>query len=146
MKVIFLKNVKGVGKTHDIKDVSDGYAQNFLIPKGIAVRATEEKIKEIESGKKVVQEQDQKRFNELKQLLQQILQTGELVFSDHSHANGRLYRAITAQEISHLFRTQHNLFVAKDLIINYNPIHEPGIHEIMLGDKNQTITYRVRVI
>jgi large subunit ribosomal protein L9 len=46
MKVIFLKDVKGHGRKNEIKDVNDGYAQNFLLPQGVVVRATEAKIKE----------------------------------------------------------------------------------------------------
>ena len=44
MKIIFLKDVKGVGQRDALKDVSDGYALNFLIPQGLAVQATPDKI------------------------------------------------------------------------------------------------------
>lgn len=51
MKVIFLKDVKNVGRIHEIKDVSDGYAKNFLLPNGLAKTATPSSVKEIEAKK-----------------------------------------------------------------------------------------------
>lgn len=51
MKVVFLKDVKGQGKTGDIKEVSDGYARNFLLPKGFAVVADNKALNEIEGRK-----------------------------------------------------------------------------------------------
>ena len=51
MRVILLKDVKSIGRKDDIKNVSDGYARNFLIPKGLAIPATPSAIKQVEAGK-----------------------------------------------------------------------------------------------
>lgn len=146
MKVVFIKTLKGTAKLHDVKEVADGYAQNFLIPNGYVVRATDEKIKEVANGKQLIAETDQRKFNELKDLLHRISQTSSIVFKDHPHAKGRLYNAVTVQEICHAFQTQHNIFITKNTILDYEPIHETGEHEIVLGDKKQSIIYRISVI
>ena len=54
MKVIFLKDVSRVGKKHDIKEVNDGYAVNFLFPRKFAVMATAQSLAELERNKKEV--------------------------------------------------------------------------------------------
>ena len=51
MRVVFLQDVKGVGKKRDIKDISDGYAKNFLIPRGLAKIADEKTVKNVEKEK-----------------------------------------------------------------------------------------------
>jgi ribosomal protein L9 len=48
MKVIFLQDVKGQGKQGEVKEVADGYARNYLIPKGLAVEATKARMKEVQ--------------------------------------------------------------------------------------------------
>ncbi len=146
MKVVFIKPLKGVGKLHDVKEVSDGYAQNFLIPKGYAVRATDNLLNTIELDKKYNLENEQRHAQELRNLLEVIKKTEKITISDHPHAKGRLYSAVTAQEICHAFHTQHQIFIQKNIILNYEPIHETGDYEITLGDKKQSIVYRVSVI
>ena len=58
MKVIFLEDVRNVGKKYDIKDVSDGYARNFLFPNKLAETATPEAIKKLESMKAAHEKED----------------------------------------------------------------------------------------
>ena len=66
MRVILLKEVKGLGKIFDVKNVSDGYARNFLIPKGLAKIADENSIKELESRKSTLKNQHEKETEKLK--------------------------------------------------------------------------------
>ena len=61
MKILLLKDVANVGQRHDIKEVNDGFARNFLFAKKLAVRATDERIKEMEAHK---QDQKQKQIGE----------------------------------------------------------------------------------
>ena len=58
MQVVFLQDVKGVGKKRDIKEVSEGYAKNFLIPRGLAKIADEKTIKNIEKEKVSIKMQE----------------------------------------------------------------------------------------
>lgn len=146
MKVVFIKPLKGTAKLHDVKEVSDGYAQNFLIPKGYAVVATQAIMNNIETEKKYVLENEHKHAQELQQLLSAISATQKITITDHPHAKGRLYNAVTAQEISHAFHVQHNIFVPKQLLSHYEPIREVGDHHVIIGDKKQSVTYLISVI
>ncbi|MDB4984563.1 MAG: ribosomal protein [Patescibacteria group bacterium] len=146
MKVIFTKTVKGKGKQGDVKEVSDGYALNFLIPSGSAIKATTEAVTKVENEKVSTKQADEKKESELKDLLYKISKTDSITISGHPHSKQTLFQAITAQEIATAIHSQHDIFISKDLILDYkNPIKETGEHSIQIGDKKQHISYQVKV-
>jgi large subunit ribosomal protein L9 len=99
MKVLLIKDVKGLGKAGEIKNAKDGYARNFLIPKGFAKLATPEVIKDWEEEQKRKQEELQKELAELNKLKERIENT-TLVIKHKLGANGQLYGAITNKEVA----------------------------------------------
>ena len=145
MKVIFIKNVKGKGKINDIKEVSDGYALNFLIPSGSVIKATDEAIAKIKAGQQLQTETQEREDAKVKQLLADIAKTKSVTLTGHAHdSKGNLYQAVTAQEICHGIMTSHNLFITKDYVLDYiKPIKTVGQHQVTLGSKKQKITYTV---
>jgi len=147
MKVVFIKNVKNIGKKDEVKEVSDGYAQNFLIPSGAAIRATNEIIAKIEVSKQVASQTEAEKESALKKLLADLDKTKSVTLSGHAHAKGHLYQAITAQEISHAIKEQHNIFIGKEFILDYEkPIKEVGETKIKVGTKKHAISYSVKVL
>lgn len=147
MKVVFLKNVKGVGKKDEVKEVSNGYAQNFLIPSGSAIRATDEIVARITADQQHHAQQDRRREDDLKALLARLARTGSVTISGHAHSKGHLYQGITAQEIARAIKESHGLFIPKDLVIHYDrPIKETGEHTVRIGDKEHSIEYLVNVL
>jgi large subunit ribosomal protein L9 len=99
MKVLLIKDVKGLGKAGEIKNAKDGYARNFLIPKGFAKLATPEVIKEWEEEQKRKEAELQAeiaKLNELKEKIENI----SLVIKHKLGANGQLYGAITNKEVA----------------------------------------------
>lgn len=147
MKVVFLKNVKGIGKKDEIKEVADGYAQNFLIPGGAVVRATEEILSRITENRKQESSQAQEREGQLKKLLGDLEKTVMVHITDHPHdGKGHLYNAVTAQEISHAINAEHKIFIAKDLILGYEkPLKEKGTFELTIGTKQYSVRYQVKI-
>jgi large subunit ribosomal protein L9 len=99
MKVLLIKDVKGLGKAGEIKNAKDGYARNFLIPKGFAKLATPEVIKEWEEEQKRKEEELQKELAKLNELKEKIENT-TLVIKHKLGANGQLYGAITNKEVA----------------------------------------------
>lgn len=98
MKVIFLKDLKGQGKKGEIKDVSDGYAINFLIKKGYALRKTEGSLNKLNEEIKESQELDLKNRNEaiiLKEKLEKIT----LEFKVKAARDGRMFGSISSKQI-----------------------------------------------
>ncbi|ASS97857.1 50S ribosomal protein L9 [Geobacillus thermocatenulatus] len=112
MKVIFLKDVKGKGKKGEIKDVADGYANNFLFKQGLAIEATPANIKALEAQKQKEQRQAaeelanaKKRKEELEKLTVEIpAKAGE---------GGRLFGSITSKQIAEALQAQHGLKLDK---------------------------------
>lgn len=145
MKVIYLKNVKGEAKKDDIREVSDGFALNKLIPQGLAVRATDAAIAQIQAGKQLSAESEAKKDAEMAALLSKLKSTKSITISDHQHAKGRLYNAVTAQEISHAIKNQHNIFIPRELLLDYESKREVGEFEVTIGDKKQSISYTLKI-
>lgn len=115
MKVILKKDVKGSGKTGDIINVSDGYARNFLIPKGIAVEANTTNLNEI-SQKKASQnfriEEEKKAALALKKTVDE--QTVKLTAKGGE--SGKLFGSITTKDIADGLKSQYNVSVEKKKI------------------------------
>ena len=128
MKVICLQDVKGKGKKGEVKEVSDGYARNYLIAKGLAKQATSSNIKEIEA----IEKSEQKRkAEELKnaQVLADKLEQLTVTISTKSGENGRLFGAVTSKQIAEVLEKQ-KVFVDKRKILLDEPIRSLGYTEV----------------
>ena len=99
MKVLLIKDVKGLGKAGEIKNVKDGYARNFLLPKGFAKLATDEVIKSWQEEQKRKEEELKKEISKINELKKKIEKT-TLVIKHKLGANGQLYGAITNKEVA----------------------------------------------
>lgn len=97
MKVIFLKDVKGQGKKGEIKEVSDGYAMNFLIKKGYALRKTEGSLSKLKEEIKESQELDLKNREEALKLKEK-LESLTLNFKVKA-SSGRMFGSISTKQI-----------------------------------------------
>ena len=99
MKVLLIKDVKGLGKAGEIKNAKDGYARNYLIPKGFAKLATDEVIKQWQEEQKKKEEELKKEVAKLNELKEKIENT-KIVIKHKLGANGHLYGAITNKEVA----------------------------------------------
>lgn len=147
MKVILKKNIKGIGKINDVKEVADGYALNFLIPSGSAVRATDDLIHKIKDAQADEARMHQAQEAQLKETLQRIRSSHHVTITAPADNHGHLYQGVTAQEIAHALREQHEIFIPKEYLYDYHkPIKERGDHEVLIGKKDMHVTYQVTVI
>jgi large subunit ribosomal protein L9 len=99
MKVIFLKDVKGKGKKGEVKNVAEGYAHNFLLPKGFAKEATEGNVKTLEVQKKKEQELAAQQLEDAKKLKEDIEQL-TVTIKTKAGEGGRLFGSITSKQIA----------------------------------------------
>ena len=110
MKVIFLQDVKGKGKKGDVKNVADGYAQNFLIKNGLVKEATNASLSTLAGQKKAEEKHNAELLAQAKEL-KEFLEKEETVVTIKAKAgeDGRLFGAIPAKQIAEEFNKTFNL-------------------------------------
>ncbi len=112
MKVIFLKDVKGKGKKGEIKNVADGYAQNFLLKQGLAVEANNANISSLDAQKKKQDKAAAEELAEAKKLKEQLDKiTVELTAK--AGEGGRLFGSITTKQIAEELQKKYSIKIDK---------------------------------
>jgi len=99
MKILLIKDVKGLGKAGEIKNAKDGYARNFLIPKGFAKAATDEVVKQWEEEQKQKAIELQAELEEMNKIKEKI-ENSKIVIKHKLGANGQLIGSVTNKEIA----------------------------------------------
>jgi large subunit ribosomal protein L9 len=129
MKVVLLDDVRGQGKKGELVNVSDGFARNFLFPKKLAKPADNQIIQEIKAKK---DSEDFKRAEEKKQAaaLAEKLKGTVLTYKSTGGADGRLYGAVTAKDISDKLQSELNLSVDKRKIVLNETIKTVGDYDL----------------
>ena len=143
MKVILLKDVKGTGKKGEVKEVSDGYARNFLIKKGVAVEASQANMKELDEKEKSKERKGLIEYEEAV-LLGKQMEEINIQIEVKAGEGGRLFGSITSKEIAEQLKKQKNLDIDKRKILMDEPIRTLGstFVEIKL---HQKVTTKIRV-
>ncbi|MCI5536280.1 MAG: 50S ribosomal protein L9 [Lentihominibacter sp.] len=129
MVVILLKDVKGTGKAGEVVKVSDGYARNRLIPKGLAKEATEGNIRNLEKQKEIA---DEKRAEQKAAAQKQAEKINEITLTIRSKGgeSGKLFGSITSKDIADALQEQENIKVDKKKIVLDSPIKQTGSSEV----------------
>ena len=143
MKVILLKDVKGPGKKGEIKEVSDGYARNFLLKKGAAVEATGTNMKELDEKAKSKERKELIAYEEAV-LLGKQMEEVNIVIEAKAGEGGRLFGSITSKEIAEQLKKQKNIDVDKRKISLDEPIRSLGSRFVDIKI-HQKVTTRIRV-
>lgn len=129
MKVIFLKDVKGQGKKGEIKNVADGYAANFLIPRGLAKAANESNLKQLEHMQEIERKQKAKEKQEAEALAAK-LEAMTLTIRAKAGEGGRLFGSITSKHIADELKKSHKLNIDKRKIVLEEPIRSLGVTRV----------------
>ncbi|WP_027408124.1 50S ribosomal protein L9 [Anoxybacteroides tepidamans] len=146
MKVIFLKDVKGKGKKGEIKNVADGYAQNFLFKQGLAIEATPANLKALEAQKNKEKRQAEEELAKAKQLKER-LETLTVQLSAKAGEGGRLFGSITSKQIAEALQSQHQIKVDKRKIELADAIRALGYTNVPVKlHPEVTATLKVHVI
>ncbi len=131
MKVILKADVKGHGKKGDLINASDGYAKNYLIPKGLAVLADNTSINELETKKSAAQYHKNQEELRAKELAEK-LEGSKITFRLKAGENGKLFGSITAKDIQEQIKAQLHLEVDKKKIVLLDGIKTLGVTEITI--------------
>lgn len=135
MRVLLIKDVKGLGKAGEVKEVKDGYGNNFLIGKGLAKAATDAVLRQWEASKKAKAENEAYEVSQAQALAQE-LEKVKLGISVKIGANGALFGSITKDEIASALKAQKGFEIDKKCL-EYGAIKTPGEYEIIAKLKHQ---------
>lgn len=131
MKVILKADIKGVGKKDQIINASDGYARNFLFPKGLAVPADAGNLNNLKAKNEAQAAQKEKNLENSKKLAEE-LKTKILVIDVKAGSNGKLFGGVTSKEISEALKKQLNVDIDKKKILLNEVIKQEGIFPVDL--------------
>ena len=129
MKVIFNVDVKGQGKKGELKEVSEGYARNFLLPRKLAVEATADnlnayKLKEKAKAAQLAAEKAAALENS------KALESIVVKIAAKAGGAGKLFGAVTSQEIAAALKEQHGISIEKQKIVQSEPIKTYGSFDV----------------
>ncbi|MDD3878875.1 MAG: 50S ribosomal protein L9 [Syntrophomonas sp.] len=129
MKVILKQDVKNLGKAGEIKEVSDGYARNFLIPRGFVEEATKDKVKENEEKRLKLQRKMDKELSDAEKIKDK-LQGKSITVKARAGGVDRLFGAVTSREISEVLQQELGVAIDKKKIELPNPIKQLGEYKV----------------
>jgi large subunit ribosomal protein L9 len=130
MRVILLQDVEKLGKKYDIKEVADGYARNFLIPKGLAKPATEEALKWLETQKEIEAKKAEEDLKKVQEIASAV-DDQEVIIPVKVGEEGQLFESITAQKISEKLK-EIGFDIKKTQIDLAEPIKELGEYPVKI--------------
>lgn len=143
MKVILQADVKGTGKKGEVKEVSDGYARNFLIKKKLAIPADNTSVKELNEKNKSLELKAQKEYEEAIELGKKMEELNITIYSK-SGDGGRLFGSITAKDVAEQIKKEHNIEVDKRKINLDEPIRTLGSTNVEIKI-HKRVTTKMRV-
>ncbi|MFS0559019.1 50S ribosomal protein L9 [Brevibacillus sp. 179-C9.3 HS] len=145
MKVIFLQDVKGQGKKGEVKDLSEGYVRNFLLPKKLVKEATDSNVKTLDAQKRSEEkrkEQEKLDAQELGKKLEELT----VKVAGKAGEGGRLFGAISSKQVAQALEDQFKIKVDKRKL-EMDAIRALGVTQIKVKLHNEvTVTLKVHVV
>ncbi len=145
MKIVLLEDVDKLGYAGDIKEVKDGYAKNYLIPKGLALAATRSNLKLVEEKRRAILRRIEKKIeqaNKIKEALDGI----EIEIKARAGEKGKLFGSVTANEIYEQLKDRVRDLDKKSIRLPEGGIREVGDHVVEIAiyrDIKANVTVKV---
>lgn len=127
MKIILIQDVSNLGKKGDIKEVAEGYARNFLLPRKLAQLATEQTVKDAEIRRKKEAAEQEKTLENMRKLA--AVWKGRAIVLKSNEKKGKLFGSISAKDIAQALEKE-GLNIKYDKIVLENPIKNTGNYEV----------------
>ncbi len=144
MKIVLTQDVPNLGRAGDVKEVADGYARNYLIPRGLAVPATEGRVRMVEEQKQARTAQATRQAQRLAALVERMEQL-TLTFQARAGPTGRLYGSITPADIAEALERELKMPFDRRKILA-DPLRDLGDHTVQVrlsGDRIVTVHVRI---
>ena len=145
MRVILRREVTGLGRPGDVKDVADGYAQNFLLPRGLAVEATAGEMKVLARARDAKRAKQDRAHADAEDLARRLAET-TLVFRLKSGEQGKTFGSVTSKDIADALQREHKVDFDKTKVHLPEPIKSLGVHKVevrLLTDVRPSVTVAI---
>jgi large subunit ribosomal protein L9 len=129
MKIILQKSVDRLGDPGDVAEVADGYARNYLIPRGLAIKAEKGTVRHAESLKRAHEARTKARKGEFEALASQLIQT-PIVVTARAGEEGRLFGSVTAADLAGAVSARLGASIDRKDVHLTEPIRSVGTHEV----------------
>ena len=145
MRVILKAEVRGLGRTGEIKDVADGYARNYLLPKGLAIEATGGELKHLAQERQSEKTKKDRAHQDAEELAKRL---GEvtLVFKLKAGEQGKTFGSVTAKEVADALKKETKADIDKTKILLHEPLRSLGVHRVevrLLSDVRANVTVAI---
>jgi large subunit ribosomal protein L9 len=131
VRVILKREVTGLGRAGDIKDVAGGYAQNFLLPRGLAVEASAGELRRIAQQRASEKAREERAHGEAEALAKR-LESVTLVFKLKAGEQGKTFGSVTNKDIAEALQRETHVAVDKAKIHLEDPLRALGVHRVEL--------------
>jgi len=145
VRVILKAEVRGLGRTGEIKDVADGYARNYLLPKGLAIEATGGELKVLAQERQTEKTKKDRAHQDAEELAQRLGQV-TLVFKLKAGDQGKTFGSVTAKEVADALKKEAKADIDKTKIVLREPLRSLGIHKVevrLLSDVRANVTVAI---
>jgi large subunit ribosomal protein L9 len=145
VRVILKAEVRGLGRTGEVKDVADGYARNYLLPKGLAIEATGGELKVLAQERQSEKTKKDRAHQDAEALATRL---GEvtLVFKLKAGEQGKTFGSVTAKEVADALKKEAKADIDKTKIVLHEPLRSLGIHKVevrLLSDVRANVTVAI---
>ncbi len=145
MKVILIQDVEGLGKKYDVKNVSNGYARNHLLPNNLVKEATKEALKWLEMQSEIIEKEREEELKKIQKTVSKI-DGFELNFTVKVGDKGQLFESINEQKIKDALKEEAGVEVSKKQVVLSEPIKEVGEFSLKINfDHNLEANIKVLV-
>jgi large subunit ribosomal protein L9 len=144
MRVVLKQEVRGLGRPGDVKEVADGYAQNFLLPKGLAIEASAGELKRV-AQERASAKAKQDRAHSDAEALAKTLDAVTLVFELKAGDQGKTFGSVTTKEIADALKREHKISIDPRKIQS-EPLRALGVHRVeirLLTDVRAHVTVAI---
>jgi large subunit ribosomal protein L9 len=129
VKVLFLKEVTGTAKAGDVKEVSPGYARNFLFPQHLAIVADDRVVDQVRKREEATRRRAEKELNDARDIAQRLRKLTVTVYAKTGEG-GRLFGSVTNTDVAQQLKREAGIDVDKRKIEVDPPIKSLGPHEV----------------
>ena len=145
MRVILKREVRGLGRPGDVKDVADGYAQNFLLPRGLAIEATAGELKHLSQERAADKAKKDRAHADAEELAERLAKI-TLVFKLKAGEQGKTFGSVTNKDVADSLKKEHRVEIDRTKIVLGEPVKTLGTHSVeirLLPDVRAKVTIAV---